>query len=143
MSEIKIKDDFINALINIYNMKHIKFFLEFLEGEQAVLFALKFSGLKTASELSEKLGVTKSRLTKVINNLKRKGLVKIVPNNFDKRIKDIYLTDRGIEFIILKEEAAMTLFNVYLNKMSTEKIILFTELLNETVSIMKEVKFND
>lgn len=143
MDNVEIRDNFIEALLNIYNMEHIKFFLEFLQGEQAVLFAIKFSNLKTSSDISEKLGVSKSRLTKVLNNLKRKKYIHFKQSSEDKRYKYIYLTSLGEEYIKTKESTALMIFETYLNKMTSEKIITFTKLLNETVSIMEGVELND
>ena len=50
---------------------------EYLKGETAFLVLLKNSGKKTVtpSYLSDELGVTKGRITAIINSLSEKGMV--------------------------------------------------------------------
>ena len=139
----ELKNEFLKSLTNIYNMEMINFFFEFLQGEQAVLFAMKMSGLNTASAISEKLNITKSRMTTIVNNLIKKNFVESMPSPTDGRVKILELKEDGFNFIENKELESLAFLELYMKHMGDQKIIQFTKLLNETAEIMKGAKLND
>lgn len=133
----KISNDFIESLVKIYNLDVINLLLEFVQGEQAVLFAIYLSNVNTASKLAEKLNVSKSRMTFIINNLIKKNYLTTYQNEEDKRIKHLKLTSQGASFIREREHIALTVLNIYVEKMGKDKIKNLTELLNDTAKIME------
>lgn len=136
--EYNIKENFIKSLIEIYNLEIINFLLEFVQGEQAVLFAMYLSKIDTSSKLAEKLNVTKSRMTFIINNLLKKEYIETYQKDDDKRIKYLNLTNLGTKYIKEKEQMALSVLTIYVDKMGDDKILNLTDLLNDTTKIMKE-----
>lgn len=133
-----IRYSFIESLVGIYNLEIINLLLEFVQGEQAVLFAIYLSKVDTASKLALKLNVTKSRMTFIINNLVKKGYLTTYQKDNDKRIKYLNLTNIGTKYIKEKEAIALSLLTIYVDKMGDDKIKILTGLLNDTSKIMKE-----
>ena len=77
----------------------------------------------------------KTSLTRLIHTMERKNLVKRVPDSLDKRINNIYITNRGEEILnisipIMKELIA-----------DMQSGLIDVELKN-TISILKKVKKN-
>lgn len=59
-----------------------------------IFFIGRLPGL-TVNELLEVLDISKQALNGPMNDLKEKGLVHFKPNENDKRIKQLYLTEQG------------------------------------------------
>ena len=59
-----------------------------------ILLSIPFDGL-TISDLSEKLGIDISTMTRNIQRIEKKKLVKRVPNPNDKRSIKLFLSSRG------------------------------------------------
>ena len=59
-----------------------------------ILLSISFDGI-TMSDLSEKLGIDISTMTRNIQRIEKKGLVKRSPNPNDKRSIKLFLSDRG------------------------------------------------
>lgn len=59
-----------------------------------ILLSISFDGI-TMSDLSEKLGIDISTMTRNIQRIEKKGLVKRSPNPNDKRSIKLFLSNRG------------------------------------------------
>ena len=69
-----------------------------LSGPQSlVLKAISSNGPVSASELSRILNVTSANMTGHIDRLEKKGLVKRVKKEGDRRVKIVELTESGVE----------------------------------------------
>lgn len=143
MFKEKTKNTFVLALFEIYNLDIINVLLKFLQGEQAVLFAIKYNENLTATDLSKKLAITKSRVTSIISSLVNKNYLKVSKNPNDLRKQKISLTEEGNKFIIEKENEANQLLEHFYLKMGEKDIKVLTKLLFKTAQIMKEVNGND
>lgn len=137
------KKKFINALIGIYNLEIIKYFTKFLEGEQAVLFALYISTDNTPSKISERLGITKSRMSNIITSLISKNMIETTKDAQDRRKVILKLKAAGVKFIQEKEKEVLIIFDTYYLLMGEEKIAALTKLLDDTKRIIKEIDNND
>ena len=60
-----------------------------------ILLSIPFDGV-TISDLSEKLGIDISTMTRNIQRIEKKNLVKRLPNPDDKRSIKLFLSQRGI-----------------------------------------------
>lgn len=136
----QIRNDFTESLIGIYKLDIIKELTAFLQGEQAVLFALNVTGTIHPSEISEKLNLTRSRTSMIISSLKTKDLINIEEDQTDRRMTNISLNEKGLKQINEKEDEALKIFDYLLDQLGEEKVKSFTTLINETVNIMKGVK---
>ena len=59
-----------------------------------ILLSISFDGI-TISDLSEKLGIDISTMTRNIQRIEKKGLIKRLPNPDDKRSIQLFLSNRG------------------------------------------------
>ena len=134
------KEKFIKSLIGIYNLDIINYFMNFLQGEQAVLFALYIGDEQNPSKISEKLGITKSRMSNIITKLLEKDMIETKSDVLDRRKIVINLKESGRKFIKEKESEILTIFEVFYLSMGETKIKQLSELLEETTLIMKEVR---
>ena len=60
-----------------------------------ILLSISFDGI-TISDLSEKLGIDISTMTRNIQRIEKKNLVKRLPNPDDKRSIKLFLSQRGV-----------------------------------------------
>lgn len=134
-----INKRFTNSLLGIYNLEIIKYFIRFLEGEQAVLFSLYIGQENQPSKISEKLDITKARMSSIIRSLKHKNMIETHRDLKDKRKLNLILKKEGREFIKEKELEILNLFNYFQKQMGEDKILQLTKLLEEITIIMKEV----
>lgn len=137
---METKEKFIKSLIGIYNLDIINYFINFLKGEQAVLFALYIGDEHNPSKISEKLGITKSRMSNIITKLLEKDMVETKSDILDRRKIVINLKESGRKFIKEKEIEILTIFEIFYLSMGETKIKQLSELLEETTLIMKEVR---
>lgn len=139
MKKTNIKERFSMSLLGIYNMDFTKQLIQFLQGEQAVLFALSVSGVLNPSDMSDKLGLTRSRMSMILTSLKKKELIDLQTDEKDRRRTNVELTKKGKQFITEKENDVLIYFDTYVDKMGYEKVEHLIKLINETVEHMKEV----
>lgn len=137
---METKEKFIKSLIGIYNLDIINYFINFLKGEQAVLFALYIGDEHNPSKISEKLGITKSRMSNIITKLLEKDMIETKSDVLDRRKIVINLKESGRKFIKEKEIEILTIFEIFYLSMGETKIKQLSELLEETTLIMKEVR---
>ena len=88
----------VNALIRVAASKFN------LTGSQAfLLLSIPFDGIPM-SGLAHKLGLDNSTLTRNIQKLEKRGLVKQLPDSYDGRVKRVILSSEGISLIELFDE---------------------------------------
>ena len=88
----------VNALIRVAASKFN------ITGSQAfLLLSIPFDGIPM-SGLAHKLGLDNSTLTRNIQKLEKLGLVKQLPDNYDRRVKRVILSSEGISLIELFDE---------------------------------------
>lgn len=91
-------------------------------------------------ELCDALGVTKGRISVLISNLVKKGLVERRRNENDKKQFPLYLSDEGkkaYEFHRQKEKKSFNKINSVLKKLTQAEIDKFDQILKEVFEILK------
>lgn len=84
----------------------IKEMVNYVEGEEVFIRALIAENKEsTPSILSEKMGVTKGRITAIINRLRAKGYITIKQSEADRRRVEITLTPAGEQHAIDEAKA--------------------------------------
>lgn len=137
---MEIKHKFTNSLLKIYNLDIINYFVEFLSGEQAVLFSLYINEGTNPSFISEKLNITKSRMSSITKSLIKKDYIEVKKDKLDKRKSILLLKPKGKTFIQNKETTILNIFNKLYEKMGEKKILKLSLLLEEVANTMDEVK---
>jgi len=102
-----------------------------------VLQTLYFNGPKKLSDISKKLGVTKSTTTGLIKRLEILGVIEKTQSEEDKRVYMVKISDSGIELIEEVISRRVVLMEKVVNKMGNNE--LFIEKLSEFQKIIKEV----
>ena len=118
---------------------------DFMKGETAFLLVLKNCGDEpaTPSYLSEELGVTKGRITAIINSLTAKGMVTLDKVEGDRRKVDVRITKSGIEFIDAKLKNVEAFLSDFYKKVSAEKVNEMIDLLDVVIDAMKDTRVQE
>ena len=106
---------------------------------------LKNSGKKTVtpSYLSDELGVTKGRITAIINSLSEKGMVTLGQVEGDRRKVDVRITKAGVEYIDKKLDNVGAFVNEFCNKMSKDKVDELVSLMDDAIAVMKDMRVSE
>ena len=133
-----LKNEFIEALLQLYISNQASSIAEMLEGEHAVLsYILKEKQDVTPTNISLKLGITKSRVTAILNSLHEKELVLL------KRKIIVSLTEKGEEAIVSKLIVLDNKILKLIEELGVEKSITLIEILNDINQIIVKEKINE
>lgn len=129
------------ALRGIYKLPAIGELSGFLEGETAFLLTLKEYGDKpaTPSFLSEDLGVTKGRITAIINSLVKKDMILLDKIEGDRRKINVRITEKGLDFINAKFAKVEGFVDEFVARVGKNKVNEFTEMLESFTAAIKDL----
>lgn len=132
--------NFCNTLKNLVSLPSVRDLSAFLEGETAFLFIIKDFGDKpaTPSQLSEELGVTKGRITAIINSLTRKDMVRLEKVDGDRRKVDVRITEKGKNYIDEKLASTNAFLRSFIDKIGRKDAEELMRILNRTVGVMRD-----
>ena len=136
---IDLKNKLLKILLQLYESDTVGNFLELLEGEQAVLsYLFKESHGVTPTDISHTIGITKARVTAILDALLEKELVKINRKKDDRRKVIVVLTEKGTKEItkklLLLDNKIIKLIEI----LGTEKSKILVEILNDINQISKK-----
>ena len=136
-----LKNEFIEALLQLYISNQASSIAEMLEGEHAVLsYILKEKQDVTPTNISLKLGITKSRVTAILNSLHEKELVLLKRKSDDRRKIIVSLTEKGEEAIVSKLIVLDNKILKLIEELGVEKSITLIEILNDINQIIVKEK---
>ncbi|CDC69802.1 MAG TPA: MarR family transcriptional regulator [Acholeplasmatales bacterium] len=139
-----LKNEFIEALLQLYISNQASSIAEMLEGEHAVLsYILKEKQDVTPTNISLKLGITKSRVTAILNSLHEKELVLLKRKSDDRRKIIVSLTEKGEEAIVSKLIVLDNKILKLIEELGVEKSITLIEILNDINQIIVKEKINE
>ena len=139
-----LKNEFIEALLQLYISNQASSIAEMLEGEHAVLsYILKEKQDVTPTKISLKLGITKSRVTAILNSLHEKELVLLKRKSDDRRKIIVSLTEKGEEAIVSKLIVLDNKILKLIEELGVEKSITLIEILNDINQIIVKEKINE
>ena len=139
-----LKNEFIEALLQLYISNQASSIAEMLEGEHAVLsYILKEKQDVTPTNISLKLGITKSRVTAILNSLHEKELGLLKRKSDDRRKIIVSLTDKGDEAIVSKLIVLDNKILKLIEELGVEKSITLIEILNDINQIIVKEKINE
>lgn len=132
--------NFCNTLKNLVSLPSVRDLSAFLEGETAFLFIIKDYGDKpaTPSQLSEELGVTKGRITAIINSLTRKDMVRLEKVDGDRRKVDVRITEKGKNYIDEKLASTNAFLRSFIDKIGRKDAEELMRILNRTVEVVRD-----
>ena len=139
-----LKNEFIEALLQLYISNQASSIAEMLEVEHAVLsYILKEKQDVTPTNISLKLGITKSRVTAILNSLHEKELVLLKRKSDDRRKIIVSLTEKGEEAIVSKLIVLDNKILKLIEELGVEKSITLIEILNDINQIIVKEKINE
>ena len=136
-----LKNELIEALLQLYISNQASSIAEMLEGEHAVLsYILKEEQDVTPTNISIKLGITKSRVTAILNSLHEKELVLLKRKSDDRRKIIVSLTEKGEEDIVSKLVLLDNKIVKLIKELGIEKSTTLIGILNDINQIIRQYK---
>ncbi len=131
----------IQALSNLMKLGAFKDLKIFVEGEVALLFLVYQSEEKMMSpkDIAANLGISKGRVTALINSLSEKELIDIAISLEDRRSFNIMLTPLGLDYLKPKIQKAEAYFSVVSQLLGKEKTDVLVSIINEITTVMEGV----
>lgn len=127
-----------NYIIYIHNNK-MKNFFKFAQGEKRALLELSLANADILpSNLCQKLGVSKQRITSILNSLYEKKHITINIDETNRRKTNIKLTPIGKKYIDKLSSDVLKELNKTLSKISSEDINKLTEIIANINIILNE-----
>lgn len=137
MDNNNLKILLIESLEKIYYMESFSQMAEFLQGE---LYLLKFLAMNNdeefgPSELSEKLHMSRPRITTTISALRKRGYVETELDEVDRRRLKIKATEKGIAFIMKKLKKVEEKFDEFIFEIGEKDTLELIRIVNLAVDI--------
>lgn len=138
MESKDLKDKLIESLAKIYYMEAFSQLTEFLQGELYVLhFLSQNKGMEiNPSILSDKLHISRPRITAALSALRIKGYVETEMSEDDRRRILVILTKEGLIFIENKQKNVERNFELFVEGLGEENVTELIRLVELTVDIM-------
>lgn len=138
MNNEDLKLGLIKSLEKVYYMEAFSQLAEFLQGE---LYILRFLALNKSeemgpSELSDRLHMSRPRVTATVSALKRKGFVSTETDENDRRRQRVNISKKGIEFIRQKQENVENNFEEFIKGIGEKDTLELIRIVNLAVDIM-------
>lgn len=140
MESEDLKDRLIESLGKIYYMEAFSQLTEFLQGELYVLhFLLENQGIEVnPSILSDKLHISRPRITAALSALRKKGYVETEMSEDDRRRILVKLTKDGLIFIEDKQKNVEGYFDLFVHGLGEKNAAELIRLIDLAVEIMRQ-----
>ncbi|MBZ2200270.1 MAG: MarR family transcriptional regulator [Lentilactobacillus hilgardii] len=109
-----------------------------LRGQHRVLHVLAKEGSLIQSQLAEILDIRPSSLTELLSKLEDRGLINRTPDENDKRVTNVSLTDEGKKAIESDDSSSDDLINSIFDGLSDEEIDQLNGLFDKLNGSLKE-----
>lgn len=96
------------------------------------------SGKCTSSELSDTFCVGKSSITAIISRLFDKGLIRRIPDDKDRRVTYLELTDEGLRVTGEMEQKIFMLLTRYMGRFEPKEAETFIATFEKLASVLNE-----
>jgi len=135
-----LRDELLDSLRIIYQLPAFGALAELLQGEALVLQYLSVCGDEPTypSQLSDRLHLSRSRITGALNSLRRKEFVRLEPSPGDRRRVEVFITPAGREQIEGQMQRMLAYFDRMLNGLGTQDAESLIALMNRCIAIMEE-----
>lgn len=138
MDNNNLKLHLIESLEKVYYMEAFSQMAEFLQGE---LYLLKFLAINrdqefNPSELSEKLHMSRPRITTAISALRKKNYVTTELDEVDRRRLKIKATENGIAFVMEKQKKVEENFDLFISGIGEKDTLELIRIVDLAAEIM-------
>jgi DNA-binding MarR family transcriptional regulator len=136
------KEVFLKQLQTISKLDMMKHLTPFLYGEDAMLLKLYVNEATTPKLMAETLGITKGRVTALMNSLRKKDYISVIVNKEDARSYNLELTSKGSSYIEGRFNFISNYFDTLLDYIGLEESKALIMLLEVVIDKVKtfEVK---
>lgn len=139
MNNQDLKLELIESLEKIYYMEAFSKLADFLQGE---LYILRFLFLNNGeeigpSELSDRLHMSRPRVTATISTLRKKGFVSTEADENDRRRLRVNISQKGIKFVEQKQESVENNFEQFIQGIGEKDTLELIRIVNLAVDIME------
>ncbi|MDR0218146.1 MAG: MarR family transcriptional regulator [Enterobacteriaceae bacterium] len=104
--------------------------------EYDTLHLLRQHQAMNPSVIGEKLGFTRSKISKILKLLKDKELIQQEAGKYDKREQVTRLSPKGLTFLQRADSSRRDMADIVASKMSPGEIALFTEFCQRTTDLL-------
>lgn len=130
MENKNIKTELIESLLEFSNSNYASLFFRIMEGKNAVLHFLNTSNNDvTPTIISQKLEISKARVTAIINVLSKEELIIIEKDKNDKRKMYVKITSKGKAYLLNKLNTIESEMATLVNTLGIEKTSELVEML--------------
>ena len=138
MDKRELRDRLTASLSRLYEGEAFACLAEFLQGEINILYHLAQNrGTEiNPSTLSEKLRVSRSRITAALSALRKKGFVKLRGSEHDRRRVRVTLTPEGVEFLRRKQERVEEYFDRLVEGLGEANVLDLVRLIDLSIEII-------
>lgn len=105
-----------------------------------VIFYLVESNSSPISQIADSLGISKSNMTPIIDNLINYGLVNRYPDYRDRRILRVELTDKAYKLLDSFRIAICNSFVEKISPLSDEEVIMLNDSISNLITILNKLK---
>lgn len=104
-----------------------------------VIFYLLESNSSPISQIADSLGISKSNMTPIIDNLINYGLVNRYHDSRDRRILRVELTDKASKLLDSFRVAICNSFVEKISPLSTDEVVTLNDSISNLIAILKKL----
>ncbi len=139
MDSSDLRNLLITSLVKMYEMNVFRNLAVFLQGEVQVLFYLLQNPdrIINPSELSEKLHVSRSRITATLRSLRKKKYIAMELCWDDRRRMQVTLTPVGLDFIRVQQRQVERYFDLLVEGLKEDNVMELNRLIELSMWVME------
>lgn len=104
-----------------------------------VIFYLVESNSSPISQIADNLGISKSNMTPIIDNLINYGLVNRYPDSRDRRILRVELTDKACKLLDAFRIEICNSFVEKISPLSDDEVVMLNDSISNLITILKKL----
>jgi DNA-binding MarR family transcriptional regulator len=104
-----------------------------------VIFYLVESNSSPISQIADKLGISKSNMTPIIDNLISYGLVNRYTDSHDRRILRVELTDKAYKLLDSFRIAVRNSFAEKISPLSDDEVVMLNDSISNLITILNKL----
>ena len=104
-----------------------------------VIFYLLESNASPISQIADNLGISKSNMTPIIDNLINYGLVNRYPDSRDRRILRVELTDKACKLLDSFRISICNSFVEKISPLSDDEVVMLNDSISNLITILKKL----
>ncbi len=104
-----------------------------------IMYMLRTAGINKQKDIADIYGMPKQTVNTVIAELNKKGYIRLIPDEKDKRSKIIELTEEGVKYADSIVEPLLEYENKVLEKMGRKRVEMMIEALRQYADLFEDL----